>query len=83
MISLIIDMNIGALYIGQALELDLQLLCDIVGSAEGGIRVHDDVYFDDEAGTAVVCADGVDLEDVGGVCHCCFGVLVHSFILFF
>ena len=69
MISLIIDMDICPLHIGQALKLNLEFLGDIVGSAEGVVGVHDDVYFDDEAGAGVVGADSVDLEDVGGVCH--------------
>ena len=76
MIRLVIDMDIGALDIWQALKLDLQFLGYVVGSAERGIWVHDDVYFDDEAGPAVVCADGVDLEYVWGVRHCFLALLV-------
>jgi hypothetical protein len=71
MIRLVIDMDICALHIGQALELDLQFLSDVVRGAQGFFWVHDDVDFDDEAGARVVCADGVDLFDCGGVGHCC------------
>ena len=79
MISLIINMHIRPLHIGQTLKLNLQLLGHIMSSAQSGLWIHDDVDFDDEAGTAVVGADGVDLEDVGGVCHC-FCMLVRQHI---
>jgi hypothetical protein len=71
MVSFVIDMHIGPLDIGQALEFDLQFLCNIVGSAQSFLGVHDDVDFDNEAGARVVGADRVDLADEGGVCHCC------------
>ncbi|OSS48738.1 hypothetical protein B5807_06873 [Epicoccum nigrum] len=69
MIRLVIDVHIGALHIRQALELDLQLLRDVVGGAQAGVGVHDDVDLDDEAGARVVGAHRVDLADGGGVGH--------------
>ena len=70
MIGLIVHMHIRPLHIRQALELDLEFLCDVVGGAQGGLWVHDDVDFDNQAGPRVVGADGVDLQDSRRVCHC-------------
>ena len=50
MISLIIDMYIGALNVGQTLKFNLQLLCYIVCAAERVFRIHNNVYFDNKAG---------------------------------
>ena len=67
----VVDVDIGALDVGQALELDLEGLGDVVGIAQRLVRGHDDVDFDDDARPAVVSANGVEGEDLGGVGHCC------------
>lgn len=68
--GLVVDVHVGALDVGQALELDLQGLGDVVGIAQGLLRGHDDVDFDDDARPAVVGANGVDGQDVRRVRHC-------------
>jgi hypothetical protein len=69
MIRLIINMDIRSLHIRQTLQLDLQLLSDVVRRLETALWIHDDVNFNNEAGTGVVGTHGVDLTDSGGVCH--------------
>lgn len=66
-----VNMHICPFHIGQALELRLEFLGDVVRGAQGLVGVHDDVDFDDDARAAVVGADGVDAGDHGGVGHCC------------
>lgn len=41
-------------------------------SAQRLVGIHHHVDFNDDAGTAVVGADGIDAGDHGGVRHCCF-----------
>lgn len=61
--GLVVDVDVGALDVGEVLELELELLGDVVGGAQGGLGVHDDVDLGDEARARVVDADGVDAED--------------------
>lgn len=55
-VVLVVDVDKGALDIGQAFELALQRLADIVRIAQADLRVHDDVDFDVETLTGVVGA---------------------------
>jgi hypothetical protein len=58
--GLVIDVNVGTLDIRQRLELHLQLLGNVMGSAEGIGGIHDDVDLDEEARAGGIGADGVD-----------------------
>lgn len=69
MASLEINMDIGALHVRQALQLHLKFLSDVVRVAQGFVRVHYDVDFDDDARSAVVGPHGIDAGDHWGMCH--------------
>lgn len=69
MVSLIVHMNIRPLYIRKTLQFYLKFLSYVMCSSQCSFWVHDDVYFDNEAGTGVVGTHSVYLEDGGGVCH--------------
>lgn len=64
---LVIDVDISPLDARQLLNLDLQGFRHIMGNLKTLVAVYDHIDLDDETGTAVVCADCVDLLDVGGV----------------
>lgn len=61
--GLVVDVDVGALNVGQVLELELELLGDVVGGAQGGVGVHDDVDLGDEAGAGMVAPHRVDAAD--------------------
>lgn len=69
MIGLIIDMYVCTFDIRQALKFDLELFCYVMCSSECFIRIHNNVYFDNETRTGVVSADGINLPDIGGMRH--------------
>lgn len=46
---LVVNVDVGTLNIGKALELELQLLSDIVRLHQRARRVHDNVNLGDEA----------------------------------
>jgi len=69
MVRLIVHMNIRPLYIRKTLQFYLKFLSYVMCSSQCSFWVHDDVYFDNEAGTGVVGTHSVYLEDGGGVCH--------------
>ena len=57
---LIIHMHIGALDIRQRLQLTLQRLGDIMGVAERGLGLHDQINLDHQAGPTMPGAHGVE-----------------------
>ena len=71
----VIDMYIRSFDIGETFQLHLKFLGDIMGGSQGLVRIHDDVDFDDDSRSGVVCSDGVDGDNHGGVGHCCFELL--------
>ena len=56
---LIIDVDIGPLDIGQALDLHLQLLGHVMGESETFLLGHHDVDLDDQPRTRMPCPDRV------------------------
>lgn len=70
MVCLVIDVDVRALDVRQALELDLQRLGAVVRFLDRLVLVQHDVDFDDEARARVPGAHGVEGLDQGGVRHC-------------
>ena len=73
MTGLVVNVNIGSLYVRQAFELRLESLGLIVTPLHRLMAVHDDIDLNDDPRPTVVCADGVNSLDVRGVGHGWYG----------
>ena len=71
MTSLVVDVDVGSLHVGQTLKLDLEFFGNVVRGPETVLGIHDDVDLHDQTGAGMVGPHSVDLLDGRRVRHGC------------